>query len=122
MAVHLNVLSGSPEVTEGTVVRVGAAIWSLEIAECDILWCVSKTHDLSVETDLDVHVMVSRLEHDSISAITPLAMVAIAALLMIDVIDNLLSSAVVWLDDLNSAAVPIGWIWFCTNSNNRRAE
>lgn len=62
--------------------------------------------------------MVSGLEHDGISAITELTMVATAANLVENVIHNLLSAALVWVDNLDVMLVPMRRIWLSSHPND----
>ena len=113
MAIHLDIFSRSPEIAESAVMRIGASVWTVQIAKGHVLRRVSETHDLSVEANPDINVVITRLEENSISAITELAMVPVAADLMENVINSLLSTMIIWIDDLDVVGVPVGRIWLC---------
>ena len=74
----LHVVNTSPEIAKG----IAAAIWTVESREHCVGWLVSEADNSGVETNIDIALMTPGLEHECISAVTPLTVVALTTHLM----------------------------------------
>ena len=83
----LYVLNTPPEVAES----IATAIWTIESREHCVGWLVSEADNGGVETDIDIALMATWLEHECISAVTPLTIVALTTHLMPHFINSALA-------------------------------
>ena len=108
ITLDLGALDGAPEVIEGSDVVVGGAVGAVDVGDGDIGRRVTQTQYLGVEADLDVDVVGATFKHDSIAAITELAVDVVATVLAEDFVDNplCLGRIVRWIDNFDELRVP----------------
>ena len=70
---------------------IATAIWTVKIRQNRVSRRISQTDHSGVEPNIDVACMAAWLEHQGVSTVTPLTMVAVAAHLVPDLINTALA-------------------------------
>ena len=110
-----NVLNTTPEVAES----VSTAIWTVKIGENSFAWSQSKSNDLGIVTHVDIASIVTRFEHQSVSTVTPLPVIASTiAHFEPDFVNSALAVRVRRIEDQDSFSIPVGWIWLIRAVNS----
>jgi len=111
--VDVHIFSSSPEISKSTTLEVEVTVVASKIIDPDIIWGSSKTVEGCVVSGLDIYVMETLGEEDSISAITPLSMSCwiVSSIFIINGVKSILGTFIVWSENLNSIGIPSWWVW-----------